>query len=165
MNKTTAIVYTSNTGFTKRYAKMLGEKLSLDTYNLADIKKLPKRTPIIYMGWLCAGNVKGYKKAARRFNVSAVIGVALGDTGSQVDTARRAIKLADDIPLFTVQGGMDCSRLRGINKFMIDMLIKMLSSKQDATDDEKRMLKMIKAGGDFVSEKNLSCVIAWYNNT
>ena len=59
-----AIVYTSNTGFTARYAQMLGEKLALPVLELKDAcKQLPKGTEIIYMGWLFASAVKGTPSA------------------------------------------------------------------------------------------------------
>ena len=47
MKKPEAIVYTSNTGFTKRYADMLSEITGLKVYDLADNKELAENTPII----------------------------------------------------------------------------------------------------------------------
>ena len=57
-----AIVYTSNTGFTEKYAKLLGGKLFLPVYSLEEAKgKLAAGAEIIYLGWLMAGTVKGYR--------------------------------------------------------------------------------------------------------
>ncbi len=164
MNKPTAIVYTSNTGYTQRYAKMLGEKTGLRVYSLKDIKSLEKGTVIIYLGWLFASSVKGYNKAKKRFDISAVVGIGLGDTGSQIEQVRKAIALDETIPLFTVQGGMDNDKLRGMNKFMIKMLTKSMSAKAERSDDENRMLDLIINGGDYVSEDNLSDVLNWWKN-
>ena len=45
------IVYTSNTGYTKKYAVLLGKKLRLPVYDLAEAKtKLAEGSPIIYLG-------------------------------------------------------------------------------------------------------------------
>lgn len=52
--------------------------------------------------------------------------------------------------------------LRGINKLMINMLTKGLSSKTEKSEDENRMLSLIQNGGDFVSEENLSEVLNWW---
>ena len=157
------IVYTSNTGYTAAYAALLGEKTGLPVYDLQTAKKaLPKGAEIIYLGWLCAGNVKGYKAAAKRWQIAAVGGVCLGTTGSQTDTARKAAGIPADVPLFTMQGGMDYARLRGINRFMIKMLVKMLESKQ-RTPEEEAMLELIKKGGDYVGEEHLTDLLAWYN--
>lgn len=159
-----AIVYTSHTGHTEAYAKMLAEKTGLPVTRLEEAPKiLPKGTEIIYLGWLFAGNIKGYAKAAKRYGIRCVCGVGLGDTGAQDEAARKAAKVPDDIPVFTLQGGMDYTRLRGIHKFMIDMLTKMLTGKADRTEEETQMLALIKAGGDYVDEAHLSGVLAWYD--
>ena len=158
----TAIVYTSNTGFTAQYAAMLSEKLALPAYPLTDaLTNLPKATPIIYMGWLMAGSVVGCRKAAKRFAIEAVIGVGLGDTGAQDDAARKACRLPADVPVFTVQGGMDHTKLKGGYKMGISLLTKVMSAKKNRTPDENKMLDLLIKGGNYVSEKELSAVLAW----
>ena len=73
-----AIVYTSNTGFTEKYAKLLGGKLFLPVYSLEEAKgKLAAGAEIIYLGWLMAGTVKGYKPAVRRYRIRAVGAVGM----------------------------------------------------------------------------------------
>lgn len=60
-----AIIYTSNTGFTRKYAQMLSEKLSLPAYNAGlgeDKKSLSKSDDVIYMGWISANKIEGLKK-------------------------------------------------------------------------------------------------------
>ena len=157
-----AIVYVSNTGYTARYAAILSEKLGIPAHTLADAQKtLPAGTPIIYMGWLMAGSVKDCKKAAKRFGIQAVIGVGLGDTGAQDEAARKACALPADVPVFTVQGGMDINKLRGPYKLVIRMLTKAMSTRKDATPGEARMAELLQSGGDFVSEKELAAVLAW----
>ena len=158
----THIVYESNTGFTARYAAMLSQKLGIPAAPLAQaLKSLPAGTPVIHMGWLMASSVAGYKKAAKRFAIAAVIGVGLGDTGAQDDAARKACKLPTEMPVFTVQGGMDLAKLRGPYKFAIKLLTKAMSAKKDRTPGEDRMLELLIKGGDYVSEKELSAVLAW----
>ena len=83
-----AIVYTSNTGYTAEYARMLGEKTGLPVLTLNEAKKsLPVRAPILYLGWLMAGSIKGCGAAIRRFSPRAVCGVGLTLTPLQ-ETAR-----------------------------------------------------------------------------
>ena len=161
-----AIVYTSETGNTKAYADLLGEQLSLPVYDLREARKVLRRgEPILYLGWLFAGHLKGYRKAASRYCIKCVCGVGLGDSGSQIDGVRRAEKMSADLPLFTLQGGMDHEKLRGVNRFMIRMLTKMMSQKQDCTEDEERMLELLIKGGNYVSLENLSEVLAWARTT
>lgn len=161
----TAIVYVSNTGHTARYAELLSVRTHLPAYTLDEARKaLPKGTPVIFMGWLFASSVKGYKKAAKLYDIRIVCAVGLCDTGALTKEARKAISLPEGIPLFTVQGGMDRSALTGVNKFMINMLDKMMSNKKDRTRDEERMLTLIKKGGDFVDAKNLQDILSLYES-
>ena len=79
-----AIVYTSNTGYTAEYARMLGEKTGFPVLTLNEAKKsLPVRAPILYLGWLMAGSIKGCGAAIRRFSPRAVCGVGLTLTPSK----------------------------------------------------------------------------------
>ena len=158
----TAIVYTSGTGFTARYAALLSERLALRAYSLEEaMKTLPAGTPVIYMGWLMAGSVVGCKKATKRFAIEAVIGVGLGDTGAQDDAARKACKLPADVPVFTVQGGMDIVRLQGPYRIAIKLLTKAMAAKKNPTPADARMTELLQKGGDYVSEKELTAVLAW----
>ena len=157
-----AILYTSNTGYTARYAAMLSEKLGIPAHTLADAQKvLPSGTSVIYMGWLMAGSVKDCKKAAKRFAIRAVIGVGLGDTGAQDAAARKACALPADVPVFTVQGGMDVTKLKGPYRLAISLLTKAMAGKKDATPGEARMAELLQSGGDFVNEKELAAVLTW----
>ena len=157
-----AIVYTSNTGHTAAYAALIGEKLGLPVYTAkAAWKVLPAGTKILYLGWLCAGTVKGYARVAKRYTLCAVCGVGLGDTGSQTEAVRKTANIPATVPLFTLQGGMDYARLRGVNKWMIDMLTRMLESKT-RTPEEEAMLALIRKGGNYVGEAHLTELLAWY---
>ena len=118
-----AIVYTSNTGHSADYSKILGAKTGLPVYALSEAtKKLQKGTEIIYLGWLFANNIKGYKKATKKYKISAVCAVGLCDTGTAVAEVRKANSISEETPLFTMQGGMDKNKLHGIHKLMINML-------------------------------------------
>ena len=139
-----AVVYTSNAGHTAEYARILGKNTGLQVYSLKEaIRNLEKKTPIIYLGWLLANSIKGYKKAAGRFNVSAVCAVGLCDTTAAIDEIRKVSLLPESIPLFSMQGGMDKSKLHGIYSLMIKMMIKGLSSQKERSEQDKRMLELI----------------------
>ena len=69
-----AIVYTSNTGHTAAYARLLGEKTGLAVFTLDEaIRTLEKGKTVIYMGWLGASHVKGLPKAQKYFDMGYVI--------------------------------------------------------------------------------------------
>lgn len=158
-----AIVYTSNTGHTRQYAAALGEKTGLPVYCLAEaVSKLPGGSDILYLGWIHASHVKGFSKAAKHFSVCAVCGVGLCDTGTLTDEVRKATAIPADIPVFTLQGGIDREKLKGMNKLMISMLTKGLASQKQPTEQNRRMLQLLSKDASYVSEENLKDVLNWY---
>lgn len=162
-----AIVYTSNTGYTAEYAKLLGEETGLPVYSLADaIKSLEAGSEIIYLGWLMAGTVKGYPKAAKQFRVAAVCGVGMGATGSQIEDIRKTNSLPESLPVFTAQGGFSLGKLRGVYWLMMKLMSmtvgKSLAQKTSRTPDENDMLDLMQNGGSRVRLENLKALLEWY---
>ena len=163
MSPTLTIVYTSETGHTARYARLLAEKTGLPVLDMEQAKKdLIAGAPVIYMGWLFASDVKGYKQAAKRFTVCAVCGVGLCPTGELLAEVRKTANIPDAVPLFTLQGGMDLAALKGINKFMISALTRFMRKKKNKTEGDAAMLALLETGGDYVDEGNLAAVLDWY---
>lgn len=159
-----AIVYTSKTGHTAQYAKILGEKTGLPVYCLKEAgKQLEKNTSIIYLGWLFVNSIKGYKKANSRFHVSAVCAVGLCDTGTAIADIRKMNAIPESMPLFSMQGGMDKTKLRGVYKMMINMLIKGLSSQAERNEKDERMLSLLTHDQNYVCEENTSAFAEWYS--
>ncbi|MGN0819141.1 MAG: hypothetical protein ACI4M6_01920 [Christensenellaceae bacterium] len=163
--KASAIVYTSNTGHTAEYARIIATKTGLKAYALKDAKNhLKKGEKIIYLGWLCANTVKGYKKAVKIFEITAVCGIGVCESGSSVDLVRKATALPENIPLFTMQGGIDKTKLHGINKLLIRMITKGLSDKKDRNETDERTLKLLSEDKNYVCEENTFEFMNWYND-
>ena len=161
-----AIVYTSNTGYTAQYAALLAKKTGLHAYAMNEaLEKVPEGSAVIYMGWIMAGKIQGFITAAKHYRVTAVCGVGMGATGSQTQDLRRANALPSSMPVFTLQGGFDMARLRGVYKLMMTVMVKTagkgLAEKQDRTPDEDAMLELMLHGGSRVSEENLAAVWEW----
>ena len=161
--KPTAIVYTSNTGHTRQYALLLGEQVGLPVYSLDEAdSKLPGGSPVIYLGWIHASHVKGYSGVAKRFAVCAVCGIGLCDTGTLTSEVRKATSIPEGIPLFTLQGGIDRGRLKGVDKLMISMLTKGLAAQKQRSAQDDRMLELLRKDESYVSLKNLAGILQWY---
>ena len=163
-----AIIYTTNTGSTERYAKLLAQKTGLPAYSLAEAKKqVFAGAEVIYLGWIMAGSVKGYAEAAKRYRVRAVCGVGMGQTGTQTDSVRKKSGIPADIPLFTLQGNFDVKKLHGVYRIMMEIMVKTagkgLAEKSDRTPEEDDMLDMMLHGGERVKAENLSAVLDWFS--
>lgn len=160
--KPKAIVYTSKTGFTRQYAGMLGEKTGLLVYSLEEaVLKLPAGCEVLYLGWIHASHVQGFAKASKHFTVCGVCGVGLCDTGTLIGEVRKATNISEDIPVFTLQGGMERGKLKGMDKLMISMLTKGLAAQKQRTGQDERMLELLSRDASYVSEENLRAVLDW----
>lgn len=162
-----AVVYTSNTGFTKQYALLLGQQLGLPVFSLPEAQaKLPASSEILYLGWQMAGKIKGYSKAAKSFRPAAVCGVGMGPNGSQLEELRKANRIAPETPLFSLQGGYDPKNLHGIYRLMMNTAEKTIGrsllKNEHPTPEETDMLDLLNHGGNRVCLENLKPVLEWY---
>lgn len=163
-----AIIYTSNSGSTKHYARLLAYETGLPVYSLAEAKKkVFYGAEIIYLGWIMAGSVKGYATATKRYKVCAVCGVGMGQNGAQTDSVRKKTSVPANIPLFTIQGNFDVKKLHGIYRLMMEIMVrtagKSLAAKKDRTPEEDDMLNMMLHDGERIKSENLKAVLTWYN--
>ena len=163
-----AIIYTTNTGSSEHYARLLSHETGIPCCSSAEAKKGVKNgAEIIYVGWIMAGTVKGYSDAAKHYNVKAVCAVGMGKTGTQTENVRKKSKIAESIPVFTLQGNFDIKKLHGAYKLMMEVMVKTagkaLADKKDRTPEEDDMLDMMRNGTNRVSLNNLKTVLDWYN--
>ena len=95
--------------------------------------------------------------------------MGMGVTGSQLQDVRKANPIPVKTPVFTLQGGFDMQRLKGIYKFMMTVMAKTagkgLAQKADRTPDEDAMLELLTNGGSRVSLDNLDAVLRWYSES
>lgn len=164
-----AIVYTSNTGSTEKYEKMLSHQIVVPAYSMKEAeKKVKPGAKIIYFGWIMAGKIKGYTEATRKYNIQAVCGVGMGQTGTQLTEVRTKNKIPQGIPLFTLQGTFDIKKLHGVYKMMMNVMVKTagkaLADKSDRTSEDDDMLDMMLNGSNRVKAENLSDIIKWYDS-
>ena len=142
-----AIVYTSQTGHTQRYAQMLAERTGVPAYSLKEAgKSLRRGEEIFYMGWLMAGTGNGDLWTEARIN------------GGYSDSGGR---------LFYLQGGYAPEKLgffyRMMMKPMAGSVVRQVQARGEAaTDQERRMAEIFQHGGDFVREEALDEIVRWF---
>ena len=133
--------YTSQTGFTAWYAALLAERTGLPCRPLKEAAALPRGTAVIYLGWLCAGGIKGLKEARRRFRTAAVCAVG--------------------VPLFYLRGGYAPEKLTGFYRAMMAPMARLVSRAPAETETDRAMRDAFRDGGDWVSPERLAPVLAW----
>ncbi len=161
------IVYSSNTGYTEQYAKLLGKAIDMPSYKLGSVPECHKGAEVIYLGWLFAGQLVGYKKCARKYRVRCAVGVGMSPPAPEMAAGlRAAIKAPDSVAVFYVQGGFDINKLSLPMKLVMKVKCKeiaaRLAAKPEMTEAEALTYQMTQGGASAVSRENLAEVIAWY---
>lgn len=162
-----AIIYTTNTGSAEQYAKMLAEETELSVFSMEEAKsEVEEGSEIIYLGWIMAAQVKGYKTAAKKYKIRAVCAVGIEKTGTRTEEIREKTCVPAEVPLFTVQGNFNVKKLHGLYRLMMSMMVKMvtkqLGAKTDRTQRENEMLEIMLHSGENVRKENLAEVLDWY---
>ena len=157
------IVYESKTGFTKKYADMLGAKTRLEVFPTKEISKINQDNEVVFLGWMKAGKIQGLNKL-RKCNVKAVCGSGTGRTAEPDDEAVIVRNKIAGIPFFYLRGGcFPLKELKGMDKIMLSMFLKMLKSRKDKDEKLEEAITNIEEGFDGVNEKNLEPVLEWLN--
>ena len=152
--KANKIVYTSNTGFTRRYAEMLGKAAGLPVYDLA---QSPQGGSALYLGWLRAGKIHGLARARKKHLVTGCCAVGLTDRPPME-------KLSAQLPegkVFYLRGGYDHGGQHGLNRLMMTAMIKSMERRPPEDAAAHGLLRAARDGADFVTEEQLSPVEDW----
>lgn len=159
-----AILYTTKTGTTEWYAKRLGEELKLPVLQLKEgEKELRQGTEIIYLGCIRADMVSGLDKAQKLFSPRLIVAVGMTRSGERIEEVRKANNIDPSFPLLSLQGGYYPTRLHGISKLILSMVvksqIKSLQEKENRTKEDDEMLSMLQNGGEKRDEEGIKKVV------
>ena len=164
------VIYTSQTGFTKRYAEWIGEAAEAEAVDIAQAKKLNLRDcdTIILGSHVCADNIVKAKKFAKILRKYPGKKCALFVTGASPAASDRlkesfakAFSQYPDLRFYYFPAGFNYVKLTGLSRMMINLLRKMLASKKDKTEEEQAMEKMISSSYD-ISDKTLIVPLTEY---
>ncbi|WP_295633324.1 hypothetical protein [uncultured Intestinimonas sp.] len=156
-----AILYTSATGFTERYARMLSEAAGLPACPAGGPDLPSPGSPVVYLGWLYAGRVRGLGRARGRYDLRAVCAVGMAPP-EMVSLPRLAEDNGlGDTPLFYLRGGYAPDRLPLPWRVMMAPMARKVA--RDRTEDPTAlaMKEAFAHGGDWVSPEDLGPVLDW----
>lgn len=160
-----AIVYNSLTGSCRRYAELLSEELSIPCIPVNKAKDL-KELKVVYIGWLMAGGIKGFKSASKKLNIGAVVQVGMSPVTEESEAKGRAKNdINPNVPLFSLQGGFNMKKLplyfRPIMKAINKKIAKGLSCKSELTAQEQATLNMAQNGVGEPASWCVDDIVQW----
>ncbi|RVU98383.1 flavodoxin [Coriobacteriales bacterium OH1046] len=174
----TLIIYTSQTGFTKKYAGWIAGRMKADLIELKDARKkdaafFDEYQAIAYGGWAIAGKVAKVKwfldKAADwRGKRLAVFCVGASPNESPVIEEALHNMLSVEqrayIRAFYCQGGLNYEKMKLPSKLAMKMFASIMKRKKKVTEDEKNMAEMISASYDISDFEYIEPIVLYLEN-
>ena len=169
----TLVIYTSQTGFTKRYAEWISEELNADIYDLKDVKKktngfFETYEAIIYAGWCMAGmvvKVKWFLERAAYWNNKKLSIVAVGaspNENPEVDEFLNNLLTDEQRPLikaFYCQGGINYDKMKFPSRTAMKMFANSLKNNKNSSEDDKKKGEMISKSYDISDKRFIDPVV------
>ena len=157
-----AIVYSSNTGFSKQFAYSLAVKTNIQIFDLKEAKKkLPKGANIIYFSWVNAGKINNIKKI-KDYNV---IYYAVCGLSSYNEEMIKKLKEDNNVSnIYYLEGGIRYRYLNLFQRFIMNMIRKSLkkkSKKQELSSDEAILLQKLEYGYESINLDSLDILIKY----
>lgn len=167
----TIVIYTSQTGFTKRYAQWIAEAAGADCLELSEAKRknLDTYEAIVYGGWACAGGIKNLKwfkrhieKWADKKLIAFCVGASPIENPEIEPTLKRNFTESEfkKINVFYCPGGFNYEKMSASSKMMMKMFIKMLKAKKNKTEEDQEQIKMISSSYDISDRKYIEPILA-----
>ena len=166
----TAVIYTSQTGFTKQYARWISQEADADCFELEEAKKqdLECYEAIVFGGWACAGTIhklSWFKSNAERWKDKTLIVFCTG--GCPADSPEIQTFINNNfnenerkyIDVFYCPGGFRYEKMTGKYKVMMKLFSKMMAKKKNKTEAEEEMARMISHSYDISDRKYIEPVI------
>lgn len=171
----TLVVYTSQTGFTKKYAEWLGERMKADVLDLKDAQK--KNTgffddyqAIVYGGWAVAGKLsksKWYLGKAPSWKDKKLAVFCVGGSPNESPETKVALEnmLNDEqrkfIKAFYCQGGINYEKMSAGNRLTLKMFVGALKKKKNLSEKERTMVEMISSTYDISDKKYIEPIVEY----
>ena len=167
----TLVIYTSQTGFTKKYAGWISEALNADIYDLKDVQNkkadfFDVYEAIIYAGWIMAAKVvkaDWFLKRASDWKEKRLAVVAVGGSPNDnpdVEVTLRNI-MSDEqrlfIKAFYCQGGFDYDKMKAPSRFAMKMFASALKRQKD--EKSKQVAEYISKSYDISDRKFIEPVL------
>lgn len=172
----TVVVYTSKTGFVKKYAEWIAEELKAELFEAGAIKpeKLASYDAIVYGGGLYVGGINGVKLITNNLHLLKGKRIAVFGTGAAPGRPEVLTEVRDQnftpeqlqqLRYFYLRGGFNYSKLPLVQKVLMTLLKWKIQWKKKRNvplhGDESGMLRAYGKPADFTQRKNISELVSY----
>jgi menaquinone-dependent protoporphyrinogen IX oxidase len=168
--KKAIVVYSTISGFTKKYAEWIAEDLVAKAVSLRDftVQEAQCSDIIVYGGNLYAVGIKGLKKFKKKVQTlenKTIVIFACGASPDRQDILEDVIKhnFSEQekarYPFFYLRGGFDFKKLDLFNKILMALMKWVLATKKHRTEDEEGMLASFAHPEDYTQRENIKRLV------
>lgn len=173
MNKNILTVYKSATGFTRKYAEIIGEALpcTVMDYRSVTAQTLSEYDTVVFGSRAHAGMFDGYKKMREMFQKSGAKHLVLFMTGAAPNTAEETIaelwkqnlsaEELSQIPHFYMQAGLCYERMPFSDRMMMKVAAVMIKKKKNKSDSDRAFEEAISGSYDISDKKYAEPLISF----
>lgn len=171
----TIIVYSSQTGFTKRYAQWLSEELDAEVMPIDTAKKkspdyFGDADAIVYGGWAMGGkivNSEWFTKKIPAWKGKKLVLFCVGASPNENPDVEAALgnvlteEEQKNAKAFYCQGGLSYEKMKLSSKLAMKAFAAMVKNKKNASEKEKVMGDMISHSYDISDKKYIIPIVEY----
>lgn len=165
------VLYSSWTGFTQRYAQLIGKELDCPVHLLKDAPAdLSQYDTVVFGSRLHAGSFDGWKKARKLLTRRGAKQLVLFATGAMPNEAQAQIQKVWDqnltpeeqktIPHFYLQAGLCYEKMGGADRTMMKFAAWAMSRKKAKTEEDKAFQSAISSSYDISDPKYIQPIVS-----
>ena len=172
MSSDRIVIYSTQTGFTKKYAEWISEALECECVECSGAEKmdLDRYETIIFGGWACAGSIsklKWFQSKMKKWENKKLAVYCVGGSPMENPDVEEALKncLSEEehrkAKIFYCPGGINYEKMPVASKCMMKLFVSALKAKKDKTEKEQMMADMISKSYDISDRKYIEPIVAW----
>lgn len=166
----TIVIYTSQTGFTKRYAQWIAKASGADCLKLsaAKMKNLNAYETIVFGGWACAGGISRigwFKRNIAKWTDKKLIAFCVGASPMDSPEIEPALRRnftdseRERISVFYCPGGLNYEKMPAPSRLTMKIFVQTLKAKKNKTEMDREMIKMLSDSYDISDRKYIEPIL------
>lgn len=171
MKDNVIVLYQSKTGFTQRYAELIGEELDCPVRPLADAPSdLSGYAAVVFGSRLHAGTLDGWKKAQKLLNRRGAKRLVVFATGAMPNEAEGQIQKVweqnltpaerETIHHFYLQAGLCYEKMGGVDRAMMKFAAWAMARKKAKTTEDEAFQNAISRSYDISDSKYIQPLVS-----
>ncbi len=164
------VIYNSQTGFTKQYAKWIAQRLKAECISFKEAQKfdfIPYQA-IVFGSWVCAGKIQKVDWFKKKVDHWPDKKLALFCTGAAPTPSEEVQKALDTFPQnighFYFPGGVNYAQMGSLSNLAMKGLLTALKAKKKKSKEDELMIKMISSSYTLAKKDYIEPLIQFLLN-